>query len=136
MNHIFKTKKHTNATTAIRITQNCSPRHPEFNRQLTDGLIAGRVDHIPQDLLRVLNAAPFGIAVPQKNQLLLLPGPEALDALLVDADDAKTLRTLAQRHDKVRVDRLARHVPESKRSIANTAEVTNNQPLRKTKNAI
>lgn len=55
---------------------------------VTDGLVARRVDHVPQGLLGVLDAASLRVAVPQENQLLLLPRPQASDAFSVDLEGA------------------------------------------------
>lgn len=50
---------------------------------IPDGLVAGRVDHIPQGLFGVLNATTLRVSVPEEDQLLLLPRPEAPDAFLI-----------------------------------------------------
>lgn len=50
---------------------------------ISDGLVAGRVDHVPQSLLGVLNAAAFWVPVSQEHQLLLLARPKASDALFI-----------------------------------------------------
>lgn len=51
---------------------------------VTDGLVTRRVDHVPQGLLGVLNAAALRVAIAQENQLLLLPRPQASDTFSVD----------------------------------------------------
>lgn len=47
-------------------------------------LVAGGVDEVAEDLPVVLDASTLGVAVPQENELLLLPGPQPTDTLLVD----------------------------------------------------
>lgn len=51
---------------------------------VADGLVTGRVDHVAQGLLGVLDAAAFGVPVPQEDQLLLLPRPQASHALFIN----------------------------------------------------
>lgn len=53
---------------------------------VTDGLVTRRVDHVPQGLFGVLNAAALRVAIAQENQLLLLPRPQASDTLSVDLE--------------------------------------------------
>ena len=50
---------------------------------ISNGLVARRVDHVPQSLLGVLNAAAFWVPVSQEHQLLLLTCPKASDTLFV-----------------------------------------------------
>lgn len=50
---------------------------------VAQGLVTGGVDEVPQDLLVVLDAAPLWVAVSEEDELLLLPGPEPTDTLLV-----------------------------------------------------
>lgn len=69
----------------------------------TDGLIAWRIDHVPQNLFRILDAAPLWVAISQEDKLLLLTSPQALNAFLVHFDDTKTKRTTFQRDHKIRV---------------------------------
>lgn len=49
-----------------------------------DGLVARRVNHVPQGLFGVLDAAPLRVPVSEEDQLLLLPRPKAPDAFFVD----------------------------------------------------
>lgn len=51
--------------------------------RVSDGLITGRVDHVPQGLLGVLDTPSFRIPVPQEDQLLLLSGPQPAHTLPV-----------------------------------------------------
>lgn len=55
---------------------------------VSDGLITGRVDHVPQGLLGVLDASSFRIPVPQEDQLLLLSGPQPAHTLPVHLKEA------------------------------------------------
>ena len=50
---------------------------------VADGLVARGVDHVAQRLLGVLDAAALRVAVPQEDQLLLLPRPQPAHALPV-----------------------------------------------------
>lgn len=54
---------------------------------VTDGLVAGRIDNVPQGLLGILDGASLGVPVPEVNKLLLLPRPQAPHALPVNLDD-------------------------------------------------
>ena len=51
---------------------------------VADRLVARRVDHVAQRLLRVLNASAFGISIAQEDELLLLAGPQAANHFPVD----------------------------------------------------
>lgn len=51
---------------------------------VSERLVAGGVDEVAEDLLVVLDAAALGVAVPQEDELLLLPRPQSADALPVD----------------------------------------------------
>jgi len=57
---------------------------------VADGLVARRVDHVPEGLLGVLNAAALRVAVAQENQLLLLPRPQPAHTLPVHLQGAET----------------------------------------------
>lgn len=50
---------------------------------VADGLVAGGVDHVAQGLLGVLDAAALRVPVPEEDELLLLPGPQASHTLPV-----------------------------------------------------
>lgn len=50
---------------------------------VSNRLITGRVDHVAQCLLGILDAATLGVSVPQEDQLLLLPSPESTHTLSV-----------------------------------------------------
>ena len=56
---------------------------------ISDGLVAGGVDHIPQGLLGVLNAAALWVTVAQEDQLLLLPRPQPPHTLSVHLQEQK-----------------------------------------------
>ena len=57
---------------------------------VADWLIARRVDHVAQGLLGVLDTASFWIAIAQEDQLLLLPRPQASNALAIYLTFAET----------------------------------------------
>lgn len=50
---------------------------------ISNRLVAGRIDHVPQGLFGVLDATPFGVSVSEEDQLLLLPCPEASHAFFI-----------------------------------------------------
>lgn len=56
---------------------------------VADGLVAGGIYHVTQSLLGVLDASAFGVPVSEKHQLLLLPGPQAPDALPVHLEQTQ-----------------------------------------------
>ena len=58
----------------------CQGRHVDG---VADGLVAGGVDHVAQRLLGVLDAASLRIAITEKDQLLLLSGPQPSHTLTV-----------------------------------------------------
>ena len=51
---------------------------------IADGKVHGRVYHVAQGGLVVLYGAPFAVVVVEKDELLLLAGPEGADALTVE----------------------------------------------------
>lgn len=55
---------------------------------VSNGLITGRVNHVPQCLLGILDASAFRIPVPQEDQLLLLSGPQSTHTLPVHLKEA------------------------------------------------
>lgn len=59
----------------------CQGGHVDW---VTNGLVAWGVNHIPQRLFGILNAAAFWVAIAQENQLLLLPCPQPSDTFSVD----------------------------------------------------
>ena len=50
---------------------------------VADGLVAGRVDHVAQSLLGVLDAPTFRVAVAEVDELLLLARPQTAHTLPV-----------------------------------------------------
>ena len=58
----------------------CQGGHVDW---VANGLVTGGVDHIPQSLLGVLNAAALWVAITQEDQLLLLPCPQPSDTFSI-----------------------------------------------------
>lgn len=56
--------------------------------RVSDGLVTGRVNHVPQGLFGILDAAAFRVSVPQEDQLLLLSGPQPAHTLSVHLKEA------------------------------------------------
>lgn len=50
---------------------------------ISDGLVAGGIDHVPQSLLGILNASTFWVPVSEEDQFLLLPCPQASDTFFI-----------------------------------------------------
>lgn len=50
---------------------------------ISDRLVAGGIDHVPQSLLGILNASTFWISVSEEDQFLLLPCPKATDTFFI-----------------------------------------------------
>lgn len=50
---------------------------------VTNWLVTGGVDHVPQSLFCILDTSSFWIAITQEDKLLLLPCPQATHTLLI-----------------------------------------------------
>jgi hypothetical protein len=79
---------------------------------ITDRLVARRVDDVPQGLLGVLDAPPFGVPVPQVDELLLLTRPQTSHALLVYFYHPKAQISFVQHYNLVFVGAVVQNVSE------------------------
>lgn len=58
---------------------------------IPDGLVTRGVDHVPQSLFGVLDAAALRVSVPQEDQFLLLPRPETSNTFFIHLQHKKGL---------------------------------------------
>lgn len=78
---------------------------------VTDGLITGGVDDVPESLLGVLDGASLWVTVPQVDELLLLPRPQPPHTLPVHLDDAEGQMAFVEHDDLVLVCPIVHYVP-------------------------
>lgn len=84
----------------------------DVNR-ISDRLIAGTVDYVPQCLLGVLYRAALRISVPQVYQLLLLASPESAYAFAIHFDHSEAQVTFIEHYHFVLVYAVVEHVSEN-----------------------
>lgn len=82
---------------------------------VSDGLVTGRVNHIPQSLFGILDAAAFRVPVTQENQLLLLSGPQPAHTLPVHLKEVISYSNATVKYTLLPINRnsAAKHLDDS-----------------------